>query len=157
MREILFRGKTIAHPPAFPCSPSEWVYGPHVPYIIRGKDNLEMYIGGDKYHSILVELAGSVIIRDVLPETVEQYTGCTDCEGNKIFKGDLRRDANGSVYEIVWSNYFLTWELHPFSDKYPDNYVQDLFEFIDKKNVAKDLKIIGNRYDNPELWEVTNE
>lgn len=77
----------------------------------------------------------------VNPETIGQYTGCTDKNGNKIFDGD-----------IVWDNYeeergVVQWD----NDMAKFIIIYSTFT-VDFDNVyGEELQIDGNVYDNPEL------
>ena len=130
MREILFRGKKN--------DSGEWVYG-----------NL---FNPDKSDTPTQICMGTHIVRicyEIDPETVGQYTGLTDKNGRKIFEGDIVRygdtihrvvfeQRNGTAYfGLVYSSF----ETLPFG------HYQDL----------KQIKVIGNIYDNPELLEGRDE
>ncbi len=121
MREYLFRGKMIAN--------GKWSEG-----------------------NLLVTKQGCCITPDatvlgsygaVDPETVGQYTGLTDKNGTKIFEGDIVKYGD-TVHNVVFEQrngtaYFglvySTLETLSFG------YYQDL----------KQIEVIGNIYDNPEL------
>lgn len=70
MREILFRGKRVDN--------REWVQGLHIDGILGEVSKIEFYDG-------LTDCE----IAEVIPETVGQFTGLTDKNGNKIFEGDI--------------------------------------------------------------------
>jgi uncharacterized phage protein (TIGR01671 family) len=69
-------------------------------------------------------------------ETVGQYTGLTDKNGNKIWEGDVNEDLG----YVFWNKDFAA-----FQWRYPNG---DVMEFEDEKEWCI---IIGNIFDNPEL------
>lgn len=115
-------------------------------YLFRGK-----MIANGKWSegNLLVTKQGCCITPDatvyvaVDPETVGQYTGLTDKNGTKIFEGDIVKYGD-TVHNVVFEQrngtaYFglvySTLETLSFG------YYQDL----------KQIEVIGNIYDNPEL------
>lgn len=115
-------------------------------YLFRGKT-----IANGKWSegTLLVTKQGCCITPDatvyvaVDSETVGQYTGLTDKNGTKIFEGDIVKYGD-TVHNVVFEQrngtaYFglvySTLETLSFG------YYQDL----------KQIEVIGNIYDNPEL------
>lgn len=78
MREIIFRGKTIIG--------EKWVTG-HL-----------MYWGGN-YQIWETENDGETHNYQVIPETVGQFTGLLDRNGNKIFEGDTLKIIVDNEYD----------------------------------------------------------
>lgn len=140
MREILFRGKRIAN--------GKWVSGYYVlrkrPYFKdKGADfehiicdNLVIDDFNDKQFVDTIPITYSVD-----PETVGQYTGLTDTNGNKIFEGDIVWDSCDEDYgKVEWYNdmakFIITYSTFT----------------VDFDNVyGEELEIVGNVYDNAEL------
>jgi uncharacterized phage protein (TIGR01671 family) len=136
MREILFRGKANSE-----IRDGEWVYGSLLaeskntfPIIAQSYDNDEDWLGIDLWDT-------------VEPETVGQYTGLTDKNGNKIFEGDIVDcwsegvNAQGTVQQRrdgLWIIY-PAWQKHIMWGLCPDEYSNTTVE------------VIGNVHDNPEL------
>lgn len=143
MREILFRGKRLDN--------NEWVYGGYcfidgkcfIVYMeqyvpdIRDWDLSSWYDENTSYSSYAIE---------VISETVGQYTGLTDENSVKIFEGDivkteLSEDNNPCIfYSVVGfeDGSFILAE----SERDDDKYI--IYEYC---------KVIGNKYDNPELFK----
>lgn len=130
MREILFRGKRTEN--------GEWIEGFYAK-------------SGDK-HFILIDSGfafGYVKMKEVIPETVSEYTGLTDKNGKKIFDGDIMVFCKGAThpFEIKWDG--LGWKMFTADGKR----IKDSFESGEIQHMQKS-EVIGNKWDNPELLEV---
>lgn len=135
MREILFRGQTRRYGEKVRLNgekiKSNWVYGGIFPQ------------NGDGDFAIIYQQEPTVEKYPVYADTVGQYTGLTDKNGTKIFEGDIVKYGD-TVHDVVFEQrngtaYFglvySTLETLSFG------YYQDL----------KQIEVIGNIYDNPEL------
>ena len=142
MREIIFRGKRRYN--------GEWVYG--WPFADTADCSLKKagkcgcpHDGSEYFIVEWVDDYHEYEERQVIPNTVGQYTGIKDDNGKKIFEGDilLLDDIKGIV------NYGTGC----FCVKLPSP------DYLYRNNPAIDmvlneypgLEIIGNAHDNPEL------
>lgn len=143
MRNIIFKAKTES---------GKWIEGDLIHY-----ESGEMAIVEkpfSKYGHEATEIAGRT---KVIPETVCQYTGLTDKNGNRIWENDICRyiDANecrikeetfvvkyGRYAELgnINMGFYIDWIK-------TDYYRSDLVFWVENKNV----EVIGNIFDNPEL------
>lgn len=127
MREILFRGKRTDN--------GEWVFGIFIPdalETVRGKRMLKGFIRN-------YDEDGDVIMYTVDRKSVGQYTGLNDMNGNRIFEGDIVR-YNNKIYVMKYIEKYARFA--------PTN-AHTVFMVC----AFKQLEIIGNFYDNPELLE----
>ena len=123
IREVIFRGKRADN--------GEWVEG----------DLLQTrYHSGHIEYQIMPQTPVSSAY-PVLLETVGQYTGLTDRNGKKIFDGDII-EYHEEIGKIKYSDcdaafgiLFDTW----------NTYFSEIYE--------KNVEVIGNIHDNPELME----
>jgi len=82
------------------------------------------------------------------PETICEYTGITDKDGNKIFEGDIlqinfRNEEIGRVHIYYKYSMYLCDVIYGDID----------FDTLGMLDANYQLKVIGNVYDNPELIE----
>ena len=125
-REILFRGKRVNN--------GEWVEGSY--WYSRRSNTYQHFVFDDEGVWVGVD-----------PNTVGQFTGLTDRNGVKIFEGDIVRYGD-TIHRVVFEQrngtaYFGL--VYAACETLPFGHYQDL----------KQIEVIGNVYDNPELLEVS--
>jgi uncharacterized phage protein (TIGR01671 family) len=120
-RDIKFRGISK--------NTGKWIYG-----------DLSKKHGNDGFYYTIETLLGEFSI--VETESVGEYTGLKDKNGKEIYEGDilyeLSFDGDAILCEVVFSNcafMLKEWEII-------DSFLYDS---------AKDMEVIGNVYENPEL------
>ena len=116
-------------------------------HLFRGKDEFG-WIYGDLIHDenkVGIKENGTGIFA-VAPETVGQYTGFVDKNGNKIFEGDIVKfDYFFDNPQLVkWNDEWCAFE--PIFDARPIEAYPILCD-------TNRVEVIGNVHDNPELLE----
>lgn len=133
-REILFRGERIDN--------GEWVEGY---YAVIGKRNVIIALPEMYYTEDAEERYGNEI-HDIVPETVCQYTGCTDFRQKKVFEHDVVfYEYGGCCGHIVFKEerFLIEWE-EARTDLRSDIH----FWFENRR-----MYVTSNIFDNPELLE----
>lgn len=131
MREILYRSISMA-------KGEHWLYG-H-PRHYAHNPHTEKWTMYDPTTRIET---------DIDEDTLGQYTGLQDMNGNKIFEGDIVK-CNNKVEEYIG---LVDWDAcNPsmcirFKSENGFNHVE--YDFIKCGNMT--IKILGNRWDNPDL------
>lgn len=158
MREILFRAKRIDN--------GEWVEGN---LITNERNERKKYIGYifDERNGVIEDFD----IVEVMPNTICQYTGLKDKNGNRIFEGDIfefddetwesSNTECGPEYDswdvknygaVGYCDYSARFDFAKY--KYNENSVEaDLHEnnTLDFVEFVSELEVCGNIFDNPEL------
>ena len=134
MREILFRGKRLDN--------GDWVYGYYV------------HIGPVSCQRayIIPEYASSLYVNEVDPSTVGQYTGLKDKNGKRIFEGDIVEGHCHSAWSHRLQRCDIAYGRNGFEARnHIDGLDSDYYTY--RVLFSKDVVIIGNIHDNPELLE----
>ena len=124
MEDIEFRGKRKEN--------GQWVYG----YFYKNLTSKSCI------HEIKEYASGKFMsnIYEVIPETVGRYTGFKDKSGTKIFEGHILTDGKNNYLVDFYRG---AWKLKSYEKG--DAWYKSLYRY------AKDLEIIGNIFENPEL------
>ncbi len=159
MREILFRAKAANRNPDFnyrtDYKNGDWVYG-----LLTDTEN---YAGFAEMTN-----TGGISGIDVDKNTIGQYTGVCDKNGNKIFEGDIvefyffdKEHKNTKTMQIEWKDcgfcmkeLFRNYRLaDDFSiiDEIIFTYRGEAKNVVYKTNYTYSVVIIGNIHENPEL------
>lgn len=139
-RPIKFRGKSIFD--------EGWLYGD----LVHSSDMMRC--------AILVNDKNCYDECEVIPSTIGQFTGLYDNNGKEIYEGDILQSdkSDASLCVVFWST-----EKAAFSYRFYWGRIDDAHEIGKKSSceytigdwmkIEKDLTIIGNIYDNPELMK----
>lgn len=156
MKEILFRGKTLPKENQDFEFNNVWVYGDLIIDKTTGKYYIHPQNNTFKTEN---EIAKTMVVHEVGPNTIEQFTGLCDKNGNKIFEGDIisatALDTGKERRAVVCFGNFI-------DENNDDEYIGFFIEFDGIKTTITQLsmeecknciEVIGNKYDSPELLE----
>ena len=91
---------------------------------------------------------------DIDPETIGQFTGLYDAHGKEIYEGDiLKWKADNLLYAVIfnWGMFYASVEVCN-----QETYGGFPLHALAEEN-GKDIEIVGNIYDNPELKKEISE
>lgn len=129
MRDILFRGKDVY---------GNWLYGD----LINLTDEIKQICN----HTHVEHAHG------VNPDTVGQFTGLTDKNGNKIFEGDIvvcKKEICGNFIDCHIEIGFVEMKYGAFGLHRKQGYYRPFKDWLEDY----EYEIIGNIFDNPELCD----
>ena len=122
-REILFRGKRE--------DGKGWVFGD----LIQLNKDVFIYPLEPYYNTPELDFLDEC--ERVIPETVGQFTGLLDKEGNRIFEGDITKAKGVVFYDKTIASFVIIYPKNPE---------------IGYNKLSNDwIEIIGNIHDNTEL------
>lgn len=157
-REILFKAKRIDN--------GEWVEGS----IITRKDTKRVFMVDIENITALRSVTTNYCDRydwravEVQADTICQYTGLTDKNGNKIWENDVvevwwkqrtletvcEPPKYKAIIEFGNPNSLYSWGYQlRFLEDFPFN--NDILLWIDMEETGAYCEAIGNKFDNPEL------
>ena len=121
-RVIKFRGKSIHE--------DVWLYG----WLMQATD---------WSRALIQEFEGKRdggydLCAEVIPETVGQFTGLCDAEGEEIYEGDILREGfTGYTFQVVYDAPEFCFKANGYG-----------YRFL---NRVENFEVVGNIHDNPEL------
>ena len=126
MREVKFRGKCV--------ETSKWIYG----YFYRGTLALtdKPICLADCRNYVVIMKDGDLF--HVKPDTLGEFTGMYDKNNNDIYTGDLLKDSNGHIWEVVFEN---------------GKFICENIYFPGKRYKLPEDRIVGNIHDGIDLDE----
>jgi uncharacterized phage protein (TIGR01671 family) len=147
-REILFRGKIINN-----ALKGEWMQG----YLFDNDQNDDeapkQYFVGTLSLEENPNCYGDWVFTatdfyEVEPDTICQYTGFKDKQGNRIFDGDIVRNKDEfseHIGVVSYSNarFVVDWMIHKHNSNRGISFVTE--------DLLTSNEVIGNIFDNPEL------
>lgn len=145
MREILFKAKSI--------QTGEWVEGYYFKMSETNYSFKDDHIceSVSEHHYILQKgttswgLPTQAVQIEIVSETLCQFTGLCDKNGNKIWENDILRLDDGTVLKVSWHHFKASWVISKKGWLYN--------HFFGEAVEPEDIEAIGNIYDNPELLQ----
>lgn len=138
MREILFKAKRVNN--------GEWVEG----WLFKTQEH--SYIAYDIQFDDDLFLSPQNIFIEIDTDTICQYTGLTDKNGNKIWENDVVRYYD-DLAEMEKEDLIKWNETHASFTRLHESKMGLQYLYIDEC-IANRCEVIGNIFDNAELLKV---
>lgn len=142
-REILFKAKRIDN--------GEWVEGSLITGVFcrLGQDIPYIFCPSEADYDCFEDFSEENGIFEVQPDTICQYTGLTDKNGNKIWENDVVKVESGVmgspfIFGMIGK---VVYEECAFFIE-PKDINETTYLFADE---CAEIEVIGNIFDNPEL------
>lgn len=80
----------------------------------KNLDGVWVYGSYDSYNIAIIDESGAKW--DIQPETLCQYVGITDREGNEVYEDDIIQSKRGSRGRVVFCDlsWMVAWDCNPF-------------------------------------------
>ncbi len=131
----LWRGKSV--------DPEEWIEGYFAGYFLNERgENTPHILRSDNND-----------LEEVIPETIGECTTQPDKHGNLIFEGDVVRFREWSKGSMCWIGKVHFENLSFVVSGSPNEEVNTPFTLYLSRIDPKNIEVIGNIFDNPELLE----
>lgn len=137
MRIIKFRAKRTN---------GEWVVGNFIHHFdfatcFKNKERYSIFLPKPENDN------GGYWVEDIEPDTIGQFTGLYDAHGKRIYEGDiLKWKADNCLYAVIFN-----WGMFYASVEVCNKDIYGGFPLHTLAGDEKDVEIVGNIYDNPEL------
>ena len=141
MRTIIFRGKHLC---------GQWYYGN---LIVRETDSPVLETP-QAYRCVMIGDVDDGSAEEVVEETVGQFTGFLDADGKEIYEGDILHVPEDTFNSEML--YVVEWNNDGFIARSVRSSTSSVLSWALKKDHAmkhyvRQVKVIGNIHDNPEL------
>lgn len=135
MRDILFKAKRI--------NDGEWIEGC---YLLSGGKHFI-------YTEYIEHYCMPVIIKaEIIPETLCQFTGLCDKNGNKIWENDIV-NHNGEYAPVKFGRYCSSFDYGNYNFGFYVDFPEDTFYRKELGYWCKKVETAGNIFDNKELLQ----
>lgn len=150
MREALYKAKRI--------DDGEWVYGSLLyqghgrAYIIKHDCDFGVVAFCEEcavpYDASYGDRGSQL---EVIPETICEYVNLMDCDFAKIFNGDFLKDKDGTIWLMTYATGWWSYQIVSQNTKVQQHCTICPITRTDVGDYLPSMKIIGNKFNNPEL------